>query len=351
VTASTAIYRIAARILSQTILKSAIVRTLYVRRSVAAGEAVFPLSDLDLAMVIDPAPGAEIERLRLRYRLARLAFPRLGECQVFTGDDLSEFALTDPYRASLDRRHSVTAFGPPPPIPNEPIPPTETARRLVFWFDPYVATALRQGNRRNLRKFALEMANALGVLEGRWPEPLVSRRETSARCDVPRDNCFAACCEYAARAHALLRPPAPKLAQALELPGLHVIPSPDAQPPLTGVRVMTPEVLDLTLQTQNPWLWHKYGDALSEAGFVAPSPQSWIAAARRYAGGERLRGPGFFESRTAGALARLRSASSILGAGAVELPSASLSTTDYYLNHFDRLSVLAASLRAGARPA
>jgi predicted nucleotidyltransferase len=351
VTASTDFYRAAARFLSRTILKSAIVRTIYVRRSVAAGEAVFPLSDLDLAMVIDPAPGAEIERLRRRYRLARLAFPRLGECQVFTGDDLREFAVTDPYRASLDRRHSATVFGPPPPIPNEPIPATETVRRLVFWFDPFVATALRQGNRRNMRKFAIEMANALGVLEGRWPEPLTSRRETAERCEVPRDNCFAACCQYSARAHALLRPPAPRLLRPLELPGLCVLPSPEAAPPLTGVRVMTPEVLDLTLQTQNPWLWHKYGDALSEAGFQAPSPQSWFAAARRYAGGERLRGPGFFESGTAGALARLRSASSILAAGAVELPSESLSTTDYYLNHFDRLSALAATLRAGARPA
>ncbi len=202
-----------------------------------------------------------------------------------------------------------------------------------------------------MRKFALEMANALGVLEGRWPEPLVSRRETAQRCDVPRENHFAACCQYSARAHALLRPPAPRLSKSLELPGLCVLPSPDAAPPLTGVRVMTPEVLDLTLQTQNPWLWNKYGDALSGAGFEAPSPQSWFAAARRYASSERLRGPGFFESGTAGALARLRSASSILGGCAVELPSESLSTTEYYVNHFDRLSALAAALRAGASPA
>src|SRR6187399_2371678 len=91
--ASTAIYRAAARVLGRTLLASPAVRTIYIRRSVAAGEAVFPLSDLDLAMVVDPVAGADIEALRRRYRLARVAFPRLGECQLFTSEDLLEFAI------------------------------------------------------------------------------------------------------------------------------------------------------------------------------------------------------------------------------------------------------------------
>jgi predicted nucleotidyltransferase len=348
VTRSTHIYRAAARLLTQTILKSPIVRSVYIRRSVAAGEALFPFSDLDLALIIHPASGAEIDQLRRQYRMARILFPRLGECQVFTQDDLDELARTDPYRSSLDRRQAVPIFGPPPSIPSEPIPPTEMARRLVFWFDSYVATALRQRNRRNLHKFALEMANALGVLEGRWPEPLLSRQQTAERCPVPRDQAFAACCQFAARAHALLRPPAPKLSRPLQLPGLCILPSPQDPPPQTGVRVMTPEVLDLLLQTQNPWLWRDYGDALSAAGFQPPSPHAWHSAARRYCGGERLRGPGFSESGAANAFARLRSASSILTPRTVGLPSESPSLSEYYLHHYDRLCALAQTLRAAA---
>ncbi|MBL0172145.1 MAG: hypothetical protein IPP90_15755 [Gemmatimonadaceae bacterium] len=332
-------------------LASPIVRTIYIRRSVAAGEAVFPLSDLDLAMVIDPASGVEIETLRRRYRLARLAFPRLGECQLFTQADLDEFAVTDPYRASLDRRFAVTVYGPPPAIPARPIPPLETARRLVFWFEHFIPTAIRQGNRRNLRKFALEMANALGVLEGRWGEPLRSRRETSQRMDPRRTDArngslLADCCEYAARAQALVRPPAPWLSHVLELPGLQVVPSIDAIRTTSRAEAMTVEVLDLLLHTQSPWLWRTHGSALEAAGFQVPSPLTWVAAARRYAGGERVRGPGFLESGTHSVVARLKAAADILGGERPDLPPDGTSAPVFYLDYYDALVAWAARLRS-----
>ncbi len=345
---STAMYRWVARILSRTVLSDPIVRSIYIRRSVAAGESTFPRSDLDLAMIIDPSSGVEIDRLRRRYQLARVAFPRLGECQLYTPVDLDEFAVTDPYRASLDRRMGVPVYGPPPPIPVAPIPKEETARRLVFWFEHFVATAVHQGNQRNLRKFALEMANALGVLDGRWMEPLESRRATAARCELPAGDLFAACCTLAARAHALVRPPAPTLRRPLALPGLIVIPSADAVPPPTRDRVVTPEVLDLLLHTQSPWLWRTYGPVLADAGFEAPSTRSWIAAARRYAGGERVRGPGFLERGTTSMIARLRASADILGGDRPTVLSAAIGVSEFYRTHYDAHVRWAADLRGRA---
>ncbi|MEQ1690320.1 MAG: hypothetical protein ABMA00_03495 [Gemmatimonas sp.] len=346
---STAIYRAAARLLGRTLLAAPIVRTIYVRRSVAAGEAVFPLSDLDLAMVIEPAPGAEIESLRRRYRGARVAFPRLGECQLFTPEDLEEFVFTDPYRASLDRRCAVTVLGPPPEIRSAPIPPLETARRLVFWFEHFIPTARRTGNRRNLRKFAIEMVNALGVLEGRWPEPLTSRRETLERVALPVGDEYCACLELAARAHALVRPSAPRLSAPLVLPGLVVAPSVGDAIASKAEAVVTPEVLDLLLHTQTPWLWNTHGVALARAGFQEPGRSAWIAAARRYAGGERVRGPGFLESGTDGAYARLRASASVLGGDTPILPTVTRSLSDYYLGPYEQLAAWAAALRDRAR--
>lgn len=335
--------------LGRTVLASPIIRSIYVRRSVAAGEAVFPLSDLDLAMVIDAVPGAAIEPLRRRYRRARMAFPRLGECQLFTPEDLAEFALTDPYRASLDRRCAVTVAGSTPAIPDTPIPVRETARRLVFWFEHFIPTARRQGNRRNLRKFAIEITNALGVLEGRWAAPLTSRRETLERSPLPAGDLFTVCLELAARAHALVRPAAPLLSVPLKLPGLLVAPTIGAAVASADANAVTPEVLDLLLHTQAPWLWHSHGDALARAGFEEPARSAWIAAARRYAGGERVRGPGFLEAGTGSAFARLNASWSVLGGERPAVPPVMPSVSDYYPGPYDQLVDWAAALRGRAR--
>ena len=346
-TASTWIYRTAAYVLSRAFLDAPMVRTAYIRRSVAAGEAVFPWSDLDLAIVVSDASGSAINRLRRRYQWARAAFPRLGECQVFTAEDLAEIAETDPYRSSLDRRFGVTALGPPPEIPVTAVSPVQAARRLVFWFDEYVPRAIQQGNRRNMRKFALEMANALGVLEGRWAEPLISRTETAARWGPIEGDSLTACFALAEKAHRLLRPPAPKLSRALELPGLTVAPA-GAAAPRDGRKLMTPEVLDLMLQTQNPSIWREHGETLAAAGFEAPSQAAWLAAARRWAAGERLRGPGFLERGTGPAIARLRRSARILE----REPPASvegLSVGRYYEQAYEGLSQQACALRTLAR--
>jgi len=339
-------YRAAARWLSRTFLNVPVVQSVLVRRSVAAGEAEFPWSDLDLAIVIGPATGREVDALRQRYHWARTLFPRLGECQVFTAGDLVELSETDPYRASLDRRCCVTVLGETPVIPAVPVPLHEAARRLVFWFDSYVPRALAQGNGRNLRKFTLEMANALGVVEGRWAEPLTSRRETEQQAGTLEDDPLEAGFQMAARAHRVLRAPAPQLARPLELPGLVVVRS-AAEAPRTGVKVMTAEVLDLMLETQNPKLWSEHGAALAAAGFCAPSRESWRRAARRWAAGERVRGPGFLEHGTVQAFERLKTSAEILGVPGPDVPHG-LSVSRYYRERYEPLNDLASALRAAA---
>jgi len=322
------------------------VRSIYIRRSVAAGEAVFPLSDLDLSIITDPCSGAAIDKLRTRYALARLAFPRLGECHVYTTDDFAGFPEADPYRASLDRRYAMTVYGEPPAIPIQAIPVTETGRRLVFWFEYYIQRARIQRNRRNLHKFALEIANALGVLEQRWPEPLTTRRETASRFALPSDDPFEACLTLTARAHSLLRPVLHTGTGPLDLPGLVVTTNAPETPARKGVRVMSPEVFDLLLHLQDPGLWEIGAEPLQQAGFRPPTTRSRLLAARRWASGDKLRCPGFHTIDTSQIVARLEKAARILE---VDFPSG-FSTPPrharaYYLQHYDRLCAFATKLR------
>ena len=65
-----------------------------------------------------------------------------------------------------------------------PIGPGSTARRLGFWFVHYLPLAVRRGRLRDQNKVALEMWNALGQLEGVWPEPQPTRREAAIAASV-----------------------------------------------------------------------------------------------------------------------------------------------------------------------
>jgi hypothetical protein len=333
--------------ISRSLLYTPAVRGIYIRRSVAAREAVFPWSDVDLAIVLESSRAQDLVSLARRYEMARRLFPRLGECLVFTPQDLLDFAGTDPYRASLDRRVHLTVAGEPPVIPARDIPPGEAARRLVFWFDEYVPLALHQGNRRNLRKFALEMANALGVIEGRWPQPLPSRSETIRRCGPLPGDPFDYCCTAAAKAHARLLAPAPPLQSPIEMPGLLVVTAPrPAFRPSRLTRVLTPEALDLLLQTSNPSLWWSYGEKLASAGFAPPSPAAWRAYALRCLAAHRLRAPVFSEAGTAGVFNRVRAAARILQEPPPPLPNPAPSPEHYYAEVFEPLSEWAARHRS-----
>jgi hypothetical protein len=279
-------------------LRLPFVDSVYIRRSVAAGEAEFPWSDLDLGVVIGACSGDELYALRCRFQRAKILFPRLGECVLAEAEELAEMAAMDPYRASLDRRFAIVVSGGRPPIPRLPIAKMAAARRLVFWFEHYLPLAVRQNNERNQRKFVKEMANALGVVEGRWPEPRRSRAETEPPPELPAGSPFAQCCFLAERAQRQLRPAPPRVDSVVSFPSLLLLPDastavPDNLAPRTIVA--TPGVLDLLLSTQNPSLWLRHGAALERLGFAAPPAEVWWEFCYRQASGERFRLPGFGE--------------------------------------------------------
>jgi hypothetical protein len=372
-TAGTRLYRAAARLVAP-ILCAPGVRSVYIRRSVAYGEADFPWSDLDLGLVVEGFGGREMNGLRRRLLAARVAFPRLGECQIASADELTDLAHSDPYRASLDRRFGVTVAGDPPPIPVVPVSRRAAARRLVHWFERYLPRAVRQGNLRNQRKFVLEMWNALGVIEGEWAEPLATRRETAARareigltgCGEPGGTPFALCCRIAARAEQQLLPPAPATGETVVLSGenpLVLLPVESAPWPAPACRgagiVATPAVLQLMLETHSPFLWLRHGPALRDLGFAPPSRQSWAEACVRLTGGDRLRGPGFHERGPNAHPAILGPVERVLemlesgelpeGPLKVAVPPGYSSVAAYYRDGFDRLSEVAARLHCRSK--
>lgn len=360
-TTATRVYRLAAHAVAP-LLRSPRVRSVYIRRSVATGEADFPWSDLDIGLVVDDLRGADALALYRRFLVARTVFPRLGECQIASEDDLRENAWADPYRASLDRRFAVTVAGPPPAIPLVPVSLRAAARRLVFWFERYLPRAVRRRNLRNQWKFVAEMHNALGVIEGRWPEPLKTRAEATAAVARPvaDGTAFAVCCRLAARACEVVTPAdqIPVVHQTVVLPGLTILPADTMPWPAGTGPVVTPAVLHLLLELQNPFLWWRHGPALRRLGFSSPSRRAWIEATMRLTGGEYLRRPGFMErdvGRYADTLGQLGQVLGILEEGG--LPDAGIdvfpaevasSISTYYRDDYDTLSAIASRLRARA---
>ena len=270
-----------------------------------------------MGLVSEDLTGTALASLWRRFQMARLLFPRLGECQVSSPSELSELATYDPYRGCLDRRQAITIAGTPPSIPLVQVSLRNTTRRLVFWFENYLPVAVRQRNARNQGKLLLEMWNALGVLEGVWAEPLATRAETKARLVElePAPECqpglspFAMCCQVAERARQRAFPaagPAPMIAKPLVLNGerpIVLLPWPAAPWPDAALRnkvvVATPAVLQLLLELHNPFLWLGHGGRLADLGFAPPSRRAWIETCLRHTAGENARHPGFVTKDTA----------------------------------------------------
>jgi hypothetical protein len=122
-----------------------------------------------------------------------------------------------------------------------------------------------------------------------------------------------------------------------------------------GGMVVTPESLDLLLQSQRPGIWLDHGETLSGLGFEPPSRDAWIRSARRLASVLWLRGPGFFEARNGQQEQRLYAARHILNAIESGMPPPPLTTANkppraggarsYYLCLYDGLAAEAKTLR------
>jgi hypothetical protein len=305
--ASLALYRMCARRTAAAVDRFDFVESVYLRRSVAVGEVVFGRSDIDLAFVISPdTTGADLLALARRVRALRIAMPMLGHCEVHTRLELARWHATDPYRASIDRRHAILLRGEPVEIPDLPIRPEHAARRLAFWFDDYLPLALRR--RRILKKLAYELANACAVGTGLLERPLSTRREVREVLDVPVDDPLGTWLELGARLHQALLPPLRRLDRPLvwEIPfppfrprrTVVVVPEPGSALPDEAARpdalVCTPEVLDLLVQFVNSFVFPWLPDEVRRLGLQEPTEDAFVRSARYLGAGHRLRAPGLW---------------------------------------------------------
>jgi hypothetical protein len=328
---SNSLYRHMAQAAAGVLARSPLVESVYARRSVAAGEVSLGRSDIDLGVhLCGPGTGPDLVSLLERLRLLRVAIPLLGECQLYDPVDLRTSYYTDPYRASLDRRSGILLHGRPVEIPLVPIPTEQAAWRFAFWFEWYLPRAIRSGNRRNLRKFVLEMWNARATATGAIAEPFVRRQdiESAWRKDedfplerLPEDGrgLLRLCFEQAARLHEAIRPPLQPLSKPLVFSGLlppafesrQFVLIPGARSPLPpeassrGAIVCTPEALDLYLHFANPFAWWILPESVQDLGIRRPSREAFVRACRMHGARFRIRSPGFETGTTRAAVGRV----------------------------------------------
>jgi hypothetical protein len=305
------------------------VESVYLRRSVAAGEVAFGRSDIDLAIVVrrpesDSRDGPELYALWRRLRLLRIANPALGETEVHDPPGLEQWIRADTYRGSLDRRFAVFVYGKPAEMPVLPVLREHAVRRLAFWPHEYLTTALRRQNRRNLKKLALEMWNAHATAAGLIPEPFATRWETEVfwrqagegaaidRLASDPARAFAFALQAGERLHGELLPPLPKISRpvifraavppAIVERTLVVLPRSASAPPPEAFHpsslVLTPELLDLYLHYVNPFLYWVAAGELSRLGIGPPCAAEFARASRHYVLSSGLRAPGFSHRHT-----------------------------------------------------
>jgi hypothetical protein len=371
-TRSTAAYRRLAAAVGWWLGRADGVETVYVRRSVASGEASFPRSDVDLGIVVRDASPAVVGGLAGRVARLRRLLPALGVVQVHDEAGLVGWTRLDTYRGSIDRRADFSVHGPAPAIPSVPVEQRHALGRLAFWLETLVPRAIRRGDVANLRKFALEAVGAHAVVVGALAEPPLRRAE-SLRLPAARflpttghlDSWLRAFFDVGDDAHAVARPQlgaVPAGSYELTLPGsgrrarLLVLESAGAELPAEArapeTVVVTAAALDLLVSCVNPALWWALPDELA-ACVRTPEPDALHHFARSQTALWRLCGPGFYAGPLRGPARRVALASD-LAAGLTDRrdwrppePEPALvpsSRRDYYDRVFPRLRAEAAEI-------
>ena len=350
-TLATRVYLQAARAIAAVLARKKIVETIFVRRSVASGEVVFGRSDIDLSIVIrDPASGAALCSLANSFRALHFPFPMLGQAQVYDSLDLRTWWHTDPYRARIDGQAGIVLHGPPVSIPRLPVRPDQAAWRAVFWLDGYIPRAFRLGNRRDLRKLAIEMWNGYATASGLAPEPFVRRCDAlrawsggpgfpgeALRSSSPR-RLLSVCLDVAGQLHRLLLPALRPLRDPVvwrtRLPPvwaetvLVIVPRPDAElPPEAGLpnaMLLTPEAMHLYIEFVNAFADWILPSSIRDLGIPCASRAAFVRACRNYGASFRTRSPGFEDKTPLAAVGRAftsRYAASALAAGRMPVPA------------------------------
>ncbi len=306
-----------------------IVESVLAHRSVATGEVSFGRSDLDLLMVVrepilETRDGPELAALYERVRLLRLLNPALGHIEIHDLPGLRSWIETDTYRGSMERRSALLLHGKAIGLPNLPVRRDHAVRRFAIWPDNFFSTAVRERNKRNMRKIALEMWNSQATATGVIPEPFLTRRETEAFCREAGEQAFldsltrnagsAPYCvlELARRLHQELLPPLKPISRTIIFRArmaprfrertFVVLPEADSPlPPETYAPdsfLCTPEALNLYLHFANAFLYWALPPGLLQLGFRPPAPEEFVRSCRFYGHSHTIRNPGFMNPRS-----------------------------------------------------
>lgn len=319
------VYLHVARVCAQILGRSDDVRSIFVRRSLAAGEVFPPFSDIDLSIILNSPLTGDGESLRLArlfdtFRRLRMAMPILGEIEVLTAEEFAWWGRVEPYRHSLSARVGILVYGEPLEVEDCPVSRHAAVRRFIFWFEHFISQAIRTSNKRNLRKFALEFWNARACATGRIELPFISRRESESDWRAASgDDAFpndlgrtvlasaGACFDQAKKLHEEVMAPLLPLSSPLvyeerlwpvgDRQCFIVLPHCGCELPPEAARkdsmICTPEVLDLYIHFCNPFKYWTLPDELRDLGMVEPSLESYTEGCRYSLEPHRSREPGF----------------------------------------------------------
>ncbi|HSW50054.1 MAG TPA: hypothetical protein VLH09_07765 [Bryobacteraceae bacterium] len=322
-------YRAAATLSARFLHVPPVAESIYAHRSVATGEISFGRSDIDLLMIVrqprgDAADGPELASLYGRLCWLRRFNPALSHVEVHDPAGIRRWLELDTYRSSQERRSAMLLRGKPVCFPDVAVRREDAVRRLCVWTEGFFSTAVRERNRRNLRKTALEIWCAFATAMGRIPQPCLTRPEIAARWaeseDAPlldpllRDPSTAPSVVFrlAKRLHGSLLPPLrpvsqPLVAQLLMPPRyrqriLVVVPEENSSLPREafqpGSCLCTPELLDLYLHYMNPFLVWSCPQQLTGLGVQPPSVAEFVRGCLFYGHNHTLRNPGFMYRHT-----------------------------------------------------
>ena len=315
------IYRSIARGSAKALAAGGATSLIAARRSVATGEVVFPVSDIDLLAVVHDevaASGAKMAEFYQRLRWVRMLSPRLKHVEVQSTGGLRQMAELDTYWASMERRTNLPLIGEPAPIPDVPLRRDDAVAKFGLWTEWFFPIALQMNSARNIRKTALECWNAYAAAEGPAAEPALLRSEMEAalrraRPELPAERLgepgYAGAFVFALAQslHEFRLPPLRPLREPLmfdvtiaplSMRRLFVV-LPRADFPLPnsacakGAWPCTPELLQLYVEYKNPFLYWSLPSELTRLGMAPPLREMFLKACRYYGHERFLTTPGF----------------------------------------------------------
>ncbi len=323
------IYRLTAKIMGIALCRHEIVESVYVNRGVGRGEVAFGRSDIDLSLIVRTPDSDSCDHLELYslYRWVctlRLINPALTHLMVYDLHGLDRFIRSDSYMGSQESRSMILLAGKPAPMPCIPVRREDAVRYIPFWVDRLFPMAIKQNNRRNIRKITTEIWKAWTVARGIIDKPYVTLREAEQKAaqhpigselaDAISDPNRAAkfVLKLAKILHDDLLPPLEKLEEPLIIRMLMpprsrerilvVLPNHDTPLPTEvfepNALIATPEMLHLSIRYFNPFYDWNLPPELRRLGYTSPQPIDFVRACLLFGQENTLRLPGFARAET-----------------------------------------------------